>query len=242
MTKNKGSVLVVDDKGIVAKDIANKVKNLGYEVPATAASSNDAIELAGKHRPDIILMDIKLKSKKDGIDAAEEIFQKFKIPVIYLTAYSDENTLERAKRTHPYGYIIKPFEEKELEVNLELAFERLKAERALGEVESKFHALLEAAQDFIFLIDKNHCVLYINPASARLFRKKPEDLIGVPISEVFSEDTIGRQEENIEKVLKTGEEVNIESSYDIQGNKIWMNAKLVPVYGTRKNSSRTWNF
>ena len=71
-------------------------------------------EKAGKHKPDMILMDIKLKSKKDGIETADEIFRKYKIPVIYLTAYSDEDTLERAKRTQPYGYIIKPFEEKEI--------------------------------------------------------------------------------------------------------------------------------
>lgn len=163
MTETKGKIMVVDDKGIVAKDIAKKVKNLGYTVVATVAGSEDAIEKAKKHVPDIILMDIKLKSKKDGIETADEIFQKFGIPSIYLTAYSDEGTLERAKRTHPYGYIIKPFEEKELEVNLELAFHRLKLERELKNQHDCFTTIFNKYPEYLYVADPiTHEVLFVN--------------------------------------------------------------------------------
>jgi len=176
MAKSKGSVMVVDDKGIVARDIAKKVKKLGYSVPATAATSEDAVEKAGKHKPDIILMDIKLKSKKDGIETAGEIYQKYNIPAIYLTAYSDEETIERAKKTRPYGYIIKPFEEKELEVNLELAFERLKVEIALKTQYDNFTTILDKYPEYLYVADpETYEVLFANQMLRNLIGR---DVVG----------------------------------------------------------------
>ncbi|MBC7096130.1 MAG: response regulator, partial [Methanobacteriales archaeon] len=108
------SVMIVEDENIVAMDIKQRLEMLGYKVTATVATGEEAIELAEKTRPDVILMDIVLKGEVDGIEAAEEIRRRFKIPIIYITAYSDKKTLERAKVTEPFGYIIKPFEDKEL--------------------------------------------------------------------------------------------------------------------------------
>jgi len=98
-TISKPKILVVEDEGLVAKSIQNMLNNMGYEAPDTALSGEKAIKKAGEIRPDLILMDIKLKGEMDGIEAAEIIHDRFDIPVVYLTAFADEETLERAKIT-----------------------------------------------------------------------------------------------------------------------------------------------
>ncbi len=117
----KARVLVVEDEGIVARDIAMTLKSLGYAVPAITSSGEEAVKQAGEVHPDLVLMDIRLKGDMDGIQAAEEIRTRFSIPVVYLTAYADNNTLQRAKITEPYGYILKPFQERELYTSIEIA-------------------------------------------------------------------------------------------------------------------------
>ena len=101
--------MVVEDEGIVAKDIQYTLKNLGYKVSGIATSGEDALTKIYSTAPDLILMDIKLKGEIDGIDVTERIRHNFDIPVVYLTAYVDNKTLGRAKKTMPYGYISKPF-------------------------------------------------------------------------------------------------------------------------------------
>lgn len=114
-------ILVVEDEGIVAKDIANSLKKLDYDVIGTASSGEKAIEIVRENQPDLILMDIMLKGQMTGIDTAEVMRSEFQIPVIYLTANADENTLEKAKITEPYGYILKPFKEIDLHTSIEMA-------------------------------------------------------------------------------------------------------------------------
>ena len=105
------SVLVVEDESIVSKDIQHSLKKLGYTVAGAAATGENAVALAIETQPDIILMDIMLKGEMNGIEAADKIRQETNIPVIFLTAYADESTLDKAKVTQPYGYIIKPYKE-----------------------------------------------------------------------------------------------------------------------------------
>lgn len=107
-------ILVVEDEGLTAMELQRKLKFWGYDVPTFAFSRREAVKKAEEIKPDLILMDIILKGEGDGIDAVKEIRDNIDVPVIYLTAYSDETTLERAEVTEPYGFIIKPFEEKEL--------------------------------------------------------------------------------------------------------------------------------
>ncbi len=116
-TMSKAKILVVEDEIIIARDIQNKLKQLGYDVPAVASSGGKAIQKASEMSPDLVLMDINLNGDMDGIAAAEQIRIRFNIPVIYLTAYSDEATLQRAKVTEAHSYIIKPFQIKELQTN-----------------------------------------------------------------------------------------------------------------------------
>ncbi len=117
-------ILVVEDEAIVAMVIKKRLIDLGYIVSGVAATGEDAITKVEGTFPDLVLMDIMLKGEMDGIEAAEQIRQRFSIPVVYLTAHSDENTLERAKLTEPYGYIIKPFTENDLTSNIEIAIHK----------------------------------------------------------------------------------------------------------------------
>ncbi|MBU4259376.1 MAG: response regulator, partial [Desulfobacteraceae bacterium] len=114
-------ILVVEDEGIIAKDIKNILSFLGYSVIGIASSGEEAIEKAMEMHPDLVLMDIVLEGDMDGVKAAEHIRDRFDIPVVYLTAYSDDTTLQRAKITEPYGYILKPFQERELYTTIEMA-------------------------------------------------------------------------------------------------------------------------
>ncbi|WP_088890823.1 hybrid sensor histidine kinase/response regulator [Leptolyngbya ohadii] len=144
-------ILVVEDERIVARDIEKRLKKLGYVVPASVASGEDAIQKVAELRPELVLMDIRLKGQMDGVEAAEKIRSDFDTPVVYLTAYADEVTLQRAKATEPFGYIVKPFDERDLHVAIEVALRRqlsetairvaLEKEKELSELKSRFWSM-----------------------------------------------------------------------------------------------------
>ncbi|AEH60474.1 response regulator receiver protein [Methanosalsum zhilinae DSM 4017] len=120
MDRNK--IIVAEDENIIGLRIKDKLEKMGYTVTAIVSSGEEAVSKTYSTMPDLILMDIRLKGQIDGVEAASQIRDKFDIPVIYLTAYSDEEILERAKKTEPYGYILKPFTENDLRTNIKMAF------------------------------------------------------------------------------------------------------------------------
>jgi CheY-like chemotaxis protein len=111
----KAQILIVEDDNIVVMDLRDRLQSLGYAVSGVASYGEEAIEKTAEARPDLVLMDIRLKGAMDGIEAAEQIQDRFDMPVVYLTALTDKDTLKRAKVTEPYGYVIKPFGERELD-------------------------------------------------------------------------------------------------------------------------------
>ena len=142
---NSIKILVVEDEIIVAEDIAGRLKKLGYSVTATVASGEEALEKVAENQPDLVLMDIVLKGEMDGVTAAEKIRSQVNVPTIFLTAYADDKTLQRAKLTDPFGYIIKPFQQNDLRVAIEIALHR-------HEIEAKMRSALkdsEAARESV---------------------------------------------------------------------------------------------
>ncbi len=164
----RARVVVVEDEKIVALEIIDRLKSLGYDVPGSASTGEDAIRCADQFRPDLILMDIKLKGPMDGIEAAEQIRAKFGIPVVYLTAYADDDTLQRAKIAEPYGYLLKPFEERELYTNIEMALYRAKMERKVKEHEQHLTTILKSIGDAVIVTDSEGRVTFINDAAERI--------------------------------------------------------------------------
>lgn len=137
------SIMLVEDEIIVAADVKNRLENMGYAVLGIFDTGEEAIQKAGELKPDLVLMDIVLKGEMDGIDAAQKIRELFDIPLIYLTAYSDEKTLERAKVTEPFGYVLKPFEDREIQSAIEMALYKHQMEKKLKESEEKYRKLVE---------------------------------------------------------------------------------------------------
>ncbi|OCR02763.1 diguanylate phosphodiesterase [Oscillatoriales cyanobacterium USR001] len=121
---SRAKILVVEDESIIAEDIADSLKALGYSITAIVFSGEEAIQIAGDMQPDLVLMDIRLQGEMDGITAAEEIRSRFQIPIVYLTAYADDRTLQRVNMTKPFGYVVKPFEEKNLHSAIQIALHR----------------------------------------------------------------------------------------------------------------------
>jgi len=127
----KARILIVEDQSIIALSLTKKLEELDYKVLLVVPSGEEAVESAAILEPDLILMDIMLSHKMDGIEAAEHIRTHFDIPVVYLTSHSDDATVERAKNTEPFGYLLKPFQERELDITLQMALYRAQTERKL---------------------------------------------------------------------------------------------------------------
>lgn len=134
----KAKILVVEDEKIVALDINNVLGKLGYDVPALVASGDDAVEAVKKTKPDLVLMDIVLKGNTDGIEAAELIRHRYGTPIVFLTAYADDEILRRVKHIEPFGYILKPFQEKELYSAIEIALFKHGLEKRRRREQDKF--------------------------------------------------------------------------------------------------------
>ncbi len=170
-------ILVVEDEVIVARDIADMLKSQGYDVPAIALSGEQAIQKTEQIQPDLVLMDIVLKGDVDGIEAAEQIRHRFDIPVIYLTAYTDAQTVKRAKITEPFGYITKPFDKRELYTNIEMALYKHKMEKSLRRERDKAQKYLDVAAIMLVAIDTEQRVGLINKKGCELLGYKEEEII-----------------------------------------------------------------
>ncbi|MEJ8542963.1 response regulator [Methanothermobacter wolfeii] len=203
---SKARVMVVEDESIVAIDITQRLESLGYEVTATASTGEKAVEMAKKTKPDIILMDIVLKGDMDGIEAAEEISKHLKVLIVYITAYSDEETLKRAKVTGPFGYIIKPFEDRELHSIIEVALYKHELEKKLTESNELFRAILTSLTDILFTVDSYGTLTMVSSGPLERYGLSEEDVTGKKIHEVFDDDI------NMEMVRRAleGESVSYE--------------------------------
>lgn len=139
----KPKILVVEDEIIVAVNLGQKLKKLGYELVGITSSGEEAIQKAEENHPDLVLMDINIEGNLDGIETAEVLRNRFHTPVIYLTAYADENTLDRAKKTQPLGYIVKPFESDQLRSSIEVALYKNEIEQRSKQTEEKLKGVLD---------------------------------------------------------------------------------------------------
>jgi signal transduction histidine kinase len=138
-------ILVVEDESIVAFNLQQRLTQMGYDVPAVAVSGQETFDLVNELAPDLVLMDIHIQGDMDGIEVASRLRDSHAIPVIYLSAYSEDSTLERAKLTQPYGYLLKPFSERELHATIQMAFERHKLESELVRNQRLLQQALDAA-------------------------------------------------------------------------------------------------
>ncbi len=210
----RARILIVEDEGIVALNIQKRLKALGYGVVANTTSGEAAIQKVAETRPDLVLMDIKLQGKVDGIEAATQIHKRFQIPVVYLTAYTDEETLNRAKRSEPYGYILKPFESRDLCTTIEVALYNHHIEQQRREREQWLATTLKSIGDAVITTDTHGLVTFMNPVAEALTRWKQEEVLGQDLTQVFqtiNENTREVVENPVTLALQRGVTVGLEN-------------------------------
>lgn len=181
----KSNILIVEDEHIVAMDIQRYLERNDYQVAGHADRGEDAVKKAGELAPDLILMDISLKGEMDGIEAATQIQARGSLPIIFLTAFSNQSVLDRARLIGPHGYILKPFEERELIVAIEMALYKHGMEQKLRESENKFRSVIEHASDGIVLADNRGNIIEWNPAMEQITGLKQSEVMGLQSAEVI---------------------------------------------------------
>jgi len=216
------NILVVENERITANDIKKSLEKAGYYVPAIVSTGEDAIKFSEKYKPDLVLMDIKLKGKMDGIEAAETIGSKFGIPVIYLTSYSDDNTVERVKTTHPsafilkepFGFLHKPFEENELCTAIEIILNRNNEENRLKNHDKLLSSSLKAITDAIIATDQDKKIKFINSSAEKLTGMTEEELIGKNLHEILPDLELKSTSEDFKDIVNG--EVKFNSKPDVK--------------------------
>jgi PAS domain S-box-containing protein len=226
---DKKRILVVEDERLIAEDIKRTLNKLGYDVTATVSTGKNALLSIEAERPDLVLMDIVLSGEMNGITVAEKIRNNYRIPVVYLTAYADQSTLDRAKLTEPYGYIIKPFSNREILTIVEIAIFKHNIEMKLMESEEKFRDLFESANDIIAIIDRDGNIMDINRRAA--------DITGFTHNELnkmnlFSELIIPDDREKFREVIQQIDNMQNQGGelrwYKQNGDIITLEASLAP--------------
>ena len=162
-------ILIVEDELIVAADLEGTLQDLGYEVVAVADTARSAMREVKKHRPDLVLMDIQLKEKTDGVTTADEIAKGWQIPVVFLTANTNEDVFARARSASPFGYLIKPFRAKELNATLLVALQQHRRTQQLFSQHAWLHTILDSISDGVIATDASGQIQYSCPATNRLY-------------------------------------------------------------------------
>ncbi|MCX7882662.1 MAG: PAS domain S-box protein [Brevinematales bacterium] len=167
---------VVEDEAIVAHSIEQKLVKLGYEVGGVFYKAEELLSFLGNSKVDLILMDIQLQNGMSGIEAAEEILKRYHIPLVYLTAFSDDTTLEKAAKTEPYGYLIKPFNDRELKATVEMALYKASSLKELAYREARWEAMFQNIREGLVVADQRGLVISVNPTM--------ESLVGLSLQEM----------------------------------------------------------
>jgi PAS domain S-box-containing protein len=181
----KARIMVVEDEGIIAEHIATSLRDMDYDICGMVTTGEDALKLAEETHPDLVLMDVVLQGEMDGIAAADAIRERFRIPIVYLTAYADDGILERARRTEPFGYLIKPFRERELYSTIKMALAKHRLHVKLRESQEWLSVTLRSIGDAVIATDREGRVMFMNPVAESLTGFTQSEAERRPLDEVF---------------------------------------------------------
>jgi len=236
-------VLVVEDENIVAKAIQSELNGMGYYVSGIAASGEEAVQKAAETHPDVVLMDIMLKGQMDGIEAARHMRDQFDIPVVFLSAYEDEATLDRARASEPFGYLLKPYEERELHTTIEMALYKHRMERRLRESHEWLTATLRSIDDAVIATDGRLYVHFLNPGAEKLTGWRHALAAGEDLSEVcplHTEAGARLLEEVAQRALRGGEAVLLPPDTVLRardGHTTPIEGSVAPIHDDEGNST-----
>lgn len=174
------SILVAEDEVIIATELEDKLTSMGYRVVALATNGKEAVELAGSLRPELILMDIIMPGKLDGIEAARIIKERWDIPILFLSAFAGDNLIERAKDVYPAGYVLKPFQDTQISVAIEIALHRNQLNKRAEMSETRYRAVVEDQTELICRFDSNWKITFVNDAFCRYYKSCSNELLTTP--------------------------------------------------------------
>lgn len=221
----KLKVLIVEDESIVSMVIENSLVGFDYDVVGKAVTGDEAIQAANEYEPDIILMDIYLEGDMDGIEASRIINLKHDIPIVYLTAYSDRKTIQRALDTNPFGYLIKPFTPMELYATLEAVYNKFCYYKHVRDEEAKINALLSTARSSLIIIDEQGRIVSIHGVMEEISGKEIKEFLNSSFLDLVSEGVFSPKfRDEIEKV-KGGETSQFEEEF--KGK--WLMHNIYPI-------------
>jgi len=221
----KKKALVVEDEATTAIDLKDCLVEKGFEVAGIVASGEEAVKAAGTTRPDLILMDIRLQGKMNGIDAACEIKKTCDVPIIYVTAYSDDLSIFKATTSGPLGYLLKPFDDQELKIAIDIAMYQHRKEQELREKERTIRALVNAVPDALLLLDDHHRIIALNNSMEEELGNMGNDLVGTVIADLYPRAMSTLQARMIEDVFRSGQGVRFET----QRSEQWIETSIHPV-------------
>ncbi|OYD82106.1 ATP-binding protein [Azospirillum brasilense] len=200
-------ILIVEDDRIVARDIQHQVSRMGHVVVGLSASGEEAVRLAGSHQPDLVLMDIRLEGEMDGIEAARRIRDAQRIPVVFLTAYANDDVVQRASLTEPFGYLLKPLEEPQMRTVIQMALYKQASDAKLRMSERRYAATLASIRDGVILCDRDGRVDFMNRVAETMTGWTAAEAAGRPLTAVFvalDEETQEPQEDFSALVRRSG--------------------------------------
>ena len=211
MTQSR--LLIVEDEGIIAADLASRLENLGHAVAGTASTADEAFTLASRLKPDLVLMDIVLQGPQTGISAAKRIRDALDIPIVFVTSHADTATLHSAIGAAPFGYVLKPFNERELQAAIEIALYRHGTESKLKKMERWLASTLSSMGDAVIATNMDGHITLINPIAERMTGWSAEQALGQPLTSVFNALDAGTREPLtglVERALVEGFSIGID--------------------------------
>ena len=218
-TPDKPRILVVEDEMLVARDILEQLALLGYDPVGHTTRGEDALLLAKQLQPNLVLMDIQLAGTMDGIAAAHALRIQFALPVVFLTAFDADDTLARAKLAQPYGYLLKPFSERELRTVLEMALYKSQVEARLREAAARTLAILDHMIDGVISINAQGIMESCNPAACLLFGYSEEEALGQNVAMLMPEPHRAQHDDYLQNDQRTGKLCVIGVSREVEGQR-----------------------
>ncbi len=230
-------LLVVEDDSIIAMEIRDRLERMGYDIMDVLDRGEDVLPRIKDILPDLILMDIILKGDMDGIEAAAQVKTAFDVPVIYLTAHADQATLERAKVTEPSGYVLKPFVNRELQTNIDMALYKHKMAVRLKESEEKFRNLVETSTDWVWEVDEKSRYIYSSPKVTELLGYGPSEIVGKTPFDFMTTQEAERVKNEWGKILEDKQAFKCleNSNLHKNGQIVILETSGVPVYDNLGN-------
>ena len=198
-------ILIVEDEKIIAKDLEIRLQNMGYDVVASVSTGKEAIAIVKSQPVDLILMDIMIDGEIDGIETAELIHQQMDVPIIYLTAYADERTFERAKLSDPFGYLLKPFQERDLDLTIRTVIQKFSFEKQIKASETRYRSLFEQSLDAIIIFDDEGKILDANKAASEIYSLRLDKIGEYFVHHLVQPKERQQLRENLKQFLNNGE-------------------------------------